>query len=67
MGASTLPSHFFIVSEYMPRGDMEKLLRDKNIQLSLYTRLKMAKDAALGMNWYVSYTPTPGSFVKRLA
>lgn len=51
MGACTLPGNFFIVSEFMPKGDMERMLRDKNIQFSLYQRMKMAKDAALGMNW----------------
>jgi hypothetical protein len=51
MGACTLPGNFFIVSEYMPKGDMERMLRDKNVVFSLYQRMKMAKDAALGMNW----------------
>jgi serine/threonine protein kinase len=51
MGACTIPGNFFIVSEYLPKGDLEKMLRDPNVQLSLYTRMKMAKDAALGMNW----------------
>jgi len=51
MGACTIPGNFFIVSEYLPKGDLEKMLRDPNIKLSLYTRMKMAKDAALGMNW----------------
>jgi serine/threonine protein kinase len=51
MGACTIPGNFFIVSEFLPRGDVEKMLRDQNIKLSLYTRMKMAKDAALGMNW----------------
>jgi hypothetical protein len=51
MGACTIPGNFFIVSEFLPRGDVEKMLRDQNVKLSLYTRMKMAKDAALGMNW----------------
>ncbi len=51
MGACTIPGNFFIVSEFLPHGDVEKMLRDQNIKLGLYTRMKMAKDAALGMNW----------------
>jgi serine/threonine protein kinase len=51
MGACTIPGNFFIVSEYLPKGDLEKMLRDPNVHLSLYTRMKMARDAALGMNW----------------
>jgi sterile alpha motif and leucine zipper-containing kinase AZK len=46
-----MAGNFFIVTEYLPKGDLEKMLHDPNIQLSLYTRMKMAKDAALGMNW----------------
>eukprot|EP01127_Copromyxa_protea_P021033 TRINITY_DN7130_c0_g1_i1.p1 TRINITY_DN7130_c0_g1~~TRINITY_DN7130_c0_g1_i1.p1 ORF type:complete len:469 (-),score=68.87 TRINITY_DN7130_c0_g1_i1:86-1492(-) len=41
----------FIVQEYMPNGDVERLLHDKNVELSLCRRMVMAKDVALGMNW----------------
>jgi len=51
MGACTQPGNFFIVSEYLPKGDLSKLLHDPNVHLSLYTKMKMAQDAALGMNW----------------
>jgi serine/threonine protein kinase len=51
MGASTGGKNLMIVTEYLPRGDLEKLLHDPKVQLSLYTRMKMARDAALGMNW----------------
>jgi hypothetical protein len=32
-------------------GDVEHLLHDKSKDLSLYFRMKMAKDAAQGMAW----------------
>jgi hypothetical protein len=40
-----------IVTE-MLHGDLESLLRDKKVPLSPITKVKMARDAALGMNWY---------------
>eukprot|EP01120_Amphizonella_sp_Union-15-10_P007506 TRINITY_DN2538_c0_g1_i1.p1 TRINITY_DN2538_c0_g1~~TRINITY_DN2538_c0_g1_i1.p1 ORF type:complete len:499 (-),score=110.21 TRINITY_DN2538_c0_g1_i1:204-1700(-) len=49
MGACTMPGCFFIVSEYLPKGDLSKLLRE--VDLNLYTKMRMAKDAALGVNW----------------
>jgi serine/threonine protein kinase len=33
------------------KGDLEAMLHDPNIYLSLTLRMKMARDAALGMNW----------------
>lgn len=51
MGACTQRGNFFIVSEFLPGGDVEKLLHDPKVELSLYQRMLMAKDAALGMNW----------------
>jgi len=51
MGASTVPGNFFIVQEFLPGGDVEKLLRNPKVTLSLYRRMQIAKDAALGMNW----------------
>eukprot|EP01122_Echinamoeba_exundans_P007771 TRINITY_DN2460_c0_g1_i5.p1 TRINITY_DN2460_c0_g1~~TRINITY_DN2460_c0_g1_i5.p1 ORF type:complete len:418 (+),score=102.28 TRINITY_DN2460_c0_g1_i5:342-1595(+) len=51
MGACTLPGNFFIVSEYLPGGDVEHLLHDRTQEISLYRRMQMARDAALGMNW----------------
>eukprot|EP01126_Amoeba_proteus_P021429 TRINITY_DN2176_c0_g2_i6.p1 TRINITY_DN2176_c0_g2~~TRINITY_DN2176_c0_g2_i6.p1 ORF type:complete len:495 (-),score=91.27 TRINITY_DN2176_c0_g2_i6:146-1630(-) len=58
MGACTQAGDFFIVQEYMPRGDVEKLLRNQQIQISLCRRMNMAKDAALGMNWLHCNNPT---------
>jgi len=51
MGACTIPGKCMIVTEHLPRGDVESLLRDKKIELSLITKMRMARDAALGMNW----------------
>lgn len=51
MGASTKPPHMAIVTELMPKGNLQQILHDPNLHLSLYMRIKMAKDAALGINW----------------
>lgn len=63
MGACTLPGKCMIVTELLPKGDLETMLRffcktsfmtqnrDKKIPLSNITKLKMARDAAFGMNW----------------
>jgi len=55
MGACTQPGHLMIVSEYMPKGNLEDMLQNPSIQLSLVMRIKMARDAALGMNWYALF------------
>eukprot|EP01125_Pyxidicula_operculata_P000455 TRINITY_DN10484_c0_g1_i1.p1 TRINITY_DN10484_c0_g1~~TRINITY_DN10484_c0_g1_i1.p1 ORF type:complete len:491 (+),score=105.96 TRINITY_DN10484_c0_g1_i1:110-1582(+) len=51
MGACTQPGNFFIVQEFLPGGDVEKLLHDEKNKISLFKRMQMAKDAALGINW----------------
>jgi len=51
MGACFVPDHMMIVTEFIPRGDLEDMLADSSIKLSMTTRMKMAKGAALGMNW----------------
>jgi len=51
MGACTIPGKCTIVTELLPRGDLETLLRDQKLNLSLISKMKMARDAALGMNW----------------
>ncbi len=51
MGACTQPGSMCIVTELMPKGDVETKLQDKNCQLGLLPRMKMARDAALGMAW----------------
>lgn len=54
MGASFNP--LMIVTDIM-EGDLEHLLLDHTIPLSLLTRLEMAKDAALGLNWLHCSSP----------
>ena len=51
MGACFEKGSMMIVSELVPRGDLEKMLRDKNLQMSLVLRIKMAIEAARGMCW----------------
>ncbi len=51
-GACTSPGKCMIVTELLPKGDLESMLRNKNVPLSTITQIKMARDAALGMNWY---------------
>lgn len=52
LGASTQPSRIMIVTELM-NTDLEKLIHHNPDahKITLYTRMKMAKDAALGLNW----------------
>eukprot|EP01095_Lingulamoeba_sp_RSL-Kostka_P005619 TRINITY_DN1702_c0_g2_i1.p1 TRINITY_DN1702_c0_g2~~TRINITY_DN1702_c0_g2_i1.p1 ORF type:complete len:564 (+),score=180.30 TRINITY_DN1702_c0_g2_i1:100-1791(+) len=57
MGACTVLGEMMIVTELMPKGDLENMLADKKIQLSMLTRMKMAKDAALGMTWLHGSNP----------
>eukprot|EP00010_Vexillifera_abyssalis_P008880 CAMPEP_0201544270 /NCGR_PEP_ID=MMETSP0173_2-20130828/869_1 /ASSEMBLY_ACC=CAM_ASM_000268 /TAXON_ID=218659 /ORGANISM="Vexillifera sp., Strain DIVA3 564/2" /LENGTH=537 /DNA_ID=CAMNT_0047952329 /DNA_START=58 /DNA_END=1668 /DNA_ORIENTATION=+ len=51
MGASTEPGNLMIITEMMPRGSVYDLLHDKDVNLSFKSRMKIAKQAALGMNW----------------
>jgi serine/threonine protein kinase len=57
MGACTVSGNFFIVQEYLHKGDVEKMLRNPEVDLSLLIRMKWAKDAALGMNWLHKSNP----------
>jgi serine/threonine protein kinase len=57
MGACTQPGHCMIVTELVAKGDLETMLHDTSQHLSLTLRLKMARDAALGMNWLHGSTP----------
>ena len=68
MGACTVPGQLMIVTELM-RGDLESMLigkyficriphlEDEQANLSLLTRMKLAKDAALGVLWLHSSNP----------
>jgi len=50
MGACTVPGKLSIITELM-KGDLESLLLDEHVNLNLLARMKMAKDAALGILW----------------
>lgn len=50
MGAVTKGKEFQIITELLD-GDLEHLLQSEGKKMSLYERLLLAKDAALGMNW----------------
>jgi hypothetical protein len=57
MGAcTTTPGKLMICSELMV-NDLETLLFDASVQLSLLVRMRMARDAALGMTWLHSSNP----------
>ncbi|KAL1557310.1 mitogen-activated protein kinase kinase kinase [Salvia divinorum] len=51
MGAVTRPPHMSILTEFLPRGSLYKLLHRPNIQIDEKRRLKMALDVAKGMNY----------------
>jgi len=51
MGACTAGGQLAIVTEYLPGDNLQNILKNANINLSLMVRLKIAKEAALGINW----------------
>ncbi|KAJ6375875.1 hypothetical protein OIU77_000777 [Salix suchowensis] len=57
MGAVTRPPNLSIVTEFIPRGSLYRLLHRPNNQLDDRRRLRMALDAARGMNYLHSCTP----------
>ncbi|KAL6077604.1 protein kinase [Balamuthia mandrillaris] len=50
MGACTTPGNLTIITELMPRGSVSDLLKSKDVNLTFKNKMKLAKDAALGMN-----------------
>jgi len=50
MGACTAPGNLMIVTELMPRGSVYDLLHCET-ELDFTRKMKMAHEAALGMNW----------------
>jgi len=50
LGACSNENCLMFVTELM-EGDLEHLIRNPNIKLSFTEKIKLAKDAALGMNW----------------
>lgn len=57
MGAVTRPPHLSILTEFLPRGSLFKLLHRPNIQLDEKRRLRMALDVAKGMNYLHTSNP----------
>ncbi|CAJ1952066.1 unnamed protein product [Sphenostylis stenocarpa] len=57
MGAVTRPPNLSIVTEFLPRGSLYRLLHRPNSQLDERRRLKMALDAARGMNYLHNCSP----------
>ncbi|RDX80324.1 putative serine/threonine-protein kinase SIS8, partial [Mucuna pruriens] len=58
MGAITRPPHFSILTEFLPRGSLYRLLHRPNLQLDEKRRLRMALDVAKGMNYLHTSHPT---------
>ncbi|KAL1089464.1 hypothetical protein V6Z11_D07G022700 [Gossypium hirsutum] len=58
MGAVTHSPHFSILTEFLPRGSLYKLLHRPNQQLDEKRRMRMALDVAKGMNYLHTSHPT---------
>ncbi|KAK9278000.1 hypothetical protein L1049_027557 [Liquidambar formosana] len=57
MGAITRTPNLSIVTEFLPRGSLYRLIHRPNNQLDERRRLRMALDAARGMNYLHNCTP----------
>lgn len=51
MGAVTRPPNLSILTEFLPRGSLFKLLHRSSVQIDEKRRLRMALDVAKGMNY----------------
>ncbi|KAM0944103.1 putative protein kinase TKL-CTR1-DRK-2 family [Dioscorea sansibarensis] len=58
MGAVTRPPNLSIVSEFLPRGSLYRILHRPNSQIEEKRRIKMALDVAKGMNCLHTSIPT---------
>ncbi|KAJ6808702.1 serine/threonine-protein kinase EDR1-like [Iris pallida] len=58
MGAVTRPPNLSIVSEFLPRGSLYRILHRPNCQIDEMRRIKMALDVAKGMNCLHTSIPT---------
>jgi len=58
MGACTIPGKCMIVTELVSKGNFEAMLHDEKTNVPLWLRMRMARDAALGVNWLHESTPT---------
>ncbi|KAG8381814.1 hypothetical protein BUALT_Bualt05G0012000 [Buddleja alternifolia] len=57
MGAVTCPPNMSILTEFLPRGSLYKLLHKPNIHIDEKMRIKMALDVAKGMNYLHTSNP----------
>ncbi|KAI7741589.1 hypothetical protein M8C21_019866 [Ambrosia artemisiifolia] len=57
MGAVTRPPNLSILTEFLPRGSLFKLLHRSNVQLDERRRMRMALDVAKGMNYLHASNP----------
>ncbi|KAK6921312.1 Serine-threonine/tyrosine-protein kinase, catalytic domain [Dillenia turbinata] len=57
MGAVTCTPNLSIITEFLPRGSLYRLLHRPNNQLDERRRLRIALDAARGMNYLHNCTP----------
>ncbi|KAL5206969.1 hypothetical protein ABZP36_031404 [Zizania latifolia] len=58
LGYVTQPPNLSILTEYLPRGSLYRLLHRPNSQIDETRRLKMALDVAKGMNYLHTSHPT---------
>ncbi|XP_031478420.1 serine/threonine-protein kinase EDR1-like isoform X1 [Nymphaea colorata] len=58
LGAVTRPPNLSIVTEFLPRGSLYKILHRPNCQIDEKCRIKMALDVAKGMNCLHTSVPT---------
>ncbi|XP_026435022.1 serine/threonine-protein kinase EDR1-like [Papaver somniferum] len=58
LGAVTRPPNLSIVTEYLPRGSLYRILHRPNCQIDEQQRIKMALDVAKGMNCLHTSMPT---------
>ncbi|CAN7066082.1 unnamed protein product [Brassica oleracea var. botrytis] len=58
LGAVTRPPNLSIVTEFLPRGSLYRILHRPKSQIDERRRIKMALDVAMGMNCLHTSTPT---------
>lgn len=58
MGAVTRPPNLSIITEFLPRGSLYRILHRPNCQIDEKRRIKMALDVAKGMNCLHTSIPT---------
>ncbi|XAR54550.1 Non-specific serine/threonine protein kinase [Bertholletia excelsa] len=58
MGAVTRPPNLSIVTEFLPRGSLYRIIHRPDCQIDEKRRIKMALDVAKGMNCLHTSTPT---------